>query len=167
MGELRQRGKIWWLRYYRNGRRFEESSRTSSYEDARDQLRLKEGDLAKGMPVSPRADKLRFEDAVADVLNDYTVNGRKTHDHAKRRIDLHLTPAFRGRRMTDLTTADNSRVHERPPRGRRIRACGSMSASASQPILARALRTLNVAESTWFVPAGTVAYFPAFCGICQ
>jgi integrase len=40
------------------------------------------------------------------VLNDYTVNGRKTHDHAKRRIDLHLTPYFRGRRMTDLTTAD-------------------------------------------------------------
>jgi integrase len=106
MGELRQRGKIWWLRYYRNGRRFEESLRTSSYEDARDQLRLKEGDLAKGIPVSPRADKLRFEDAVDDVLNDYTVNGRKTHDHAKRRIDLHLTPAFRGRRMTDITTAD-------------------------------------------------------------
>jgi hypothetical protein len=39
MGELRQRGKIWWMRYYRNGRRFEESVRTSSYEDARDQLR--------------------------------------------------------------------------------------------------------------------------------
>jgi integrase len=106
MGELKQRGSIWWLRYYRNGRRYEESSRTSSYEDARDQLRLKEGDIAKGVPVSPRAAKLRFEEAVADVLTDYAINGRKTHDHTKRRIELHLAPVFRGRRMADITTAD-------------------------------------------------------------
>ena len=33
-GELRQRGRIWWLRYYRDGRRFEESSRTDKYEKA-------------------------------------------------------------------------------------------------------------------------------------
>lgn len=106
MGELRKRGNVWWMRYYRNGRRFEESARTKSYEEARDALRLKEGDVAKGVPVSPKIGNLRFDDAVADVLNDYTVNGRKTHDHAKRRINLHLSPAFRGRRMTDITTAD-------------------------------------------------------------
>ena len=91
---------------YRNGRRFEESARTGSYEEARDLLKLKEGDVAKGLPVSPRAGKLRFEDAVADVLNDYIVNGRKSHSDTKRRIDLHLAPFFRGRRMTELTTAD-------------------------------------------------------------
>jgi integrase len=106
MGELRQRGKIRWMRYYRNGRRFEESARTSNYEDARDQLRRKEGAIADGVPVSPKIGRLRFEDAVDDVLNDYVVNGRKTHDHTKRRIDLHLLPAFRGRRMTDISTAD-------------------------------------------------------------
>jgi integrase len=106
MGELKLRGRTWWLRYYRNGRRFEESARTTSYEDARDQLRVKEGEIAKGVPVSPRTGKLRFEDAAADVLNDYTGNGRKTHDHTKRRIDLHLTPFFPGGRMADITTAD-------------------------------------------------------------
>jgi integrase len=69
-------------------------------------LRTKEGDLAKGIPVSPSQGKLRWEAAADDVLNDYQVNGRKTHAHTKRRIDLHLTPYFRGRRMTDITTAD-------------------------------------------------------------
>ena len=93
MGELRQRGRIWWMRYYRNGQRFEESARTTKYEEARDLLRVKEGDIAKGVPVSPKAGRLRFEDAMASVLNDYVINGRKSHDHAKRRIDLHLTPA--------------------------------------------------------------------------
>ena len=41
---------------------------------------------------------------MASVLNDYVINGRKSHDHAKRRIDLHLTPAFAGRRLTSVTT---------------------------------------------------------------
>lgn len=106
MGELKRRGNVWWVRYYHNGRRYEESARTTKFEDARDLLKIKEGETAKGVPPSPRAARLRFDDAVADVLNDYLVNGRKTHEHAKRRIDLHLTPYFGGRRMTDLTTAD-------------------------------------------------------------
>ena len=104
MGELRQRGRIWWMRYYRNGQRFEESARTTKYEEARDQLRRKEGQIADGVPVSPKTGRLRFEDAMASVLNDYVINGRKSHDHAKRRIDLHLTPYFAGRRLTSITT---------------------------------------------------------------
>ncbi len=100
-----KRGKIC-ASVYRNGRRYEESSRTTRYEEARDLLRVKDGDIAKGVPVSPRTGKLRFDEAVADVLNDYAVNGLKTQDHVKRRIDLHLTPVFRGRRMADITTAD-------------------------------------------------------------
>lgn len=59
MGELRQRGSIWWLRYYRHGRRFEESARTTNYDQARDLLRVKEGEIAKGIPVSPATGKLR------------------------------------------------------------------------------------------------------------
>ena len=47
------------------------------YEEARDLLKVKEGDIAKGVPVSPKAGRVRFEDAMA------------------RRIDLHLTPASR------------------------------------------------------------------------
>lgn len=87
-----------------NGRRYEESARTTKYEEARDLLRLKEGDIAKGVPVSPKAGRLRFEDAMASVLNDYVINGRKSHDHTKRRIDLHLTPYFAGRQLTSITT---------------------------------------------------------------
>ena len=39
MGELRKRGSVWWMRYYRNGQRFEESTRTDKYDEARDQLK--------------------------------------------------------------------------------------------------------------------------------
>jgi integrase len=53
-----------------------------------------------------------FEDAAEDLLNDYKVNGKKTHDHAKRRINLHLKSQevdgriFAGRRLASITTSD-------------------------------------------------------------
>lgn len=106
MGELRQRGNVWWIRYYRDGRRYEESARTDKYDTARDLLKRREGDIANGVPVSPKIGRLKFDDAAKDLLNDYKVNGKKTHDDVKRRIDLHLEPFFRGRRLTTITTAD-------------------------------------------------------------
>jgi len=45
MGQIRKRGGVYWIRYYRNGRRFEESARTDKWETARDLLRTKEGHL--------------------------------------------------------------------------------------------------------------------------
>jgi len=38
-------------------------------------------------------------------LNDYQTNGKKTYDHAERRIDLHLKPVFTGRRLLSISTA--------------------------------------------------------------
>ena len=81
MGSLRKRGDIWWIRYYRNGRRFEESARTEKKTDAERLLKLREGDVAKGVPVTPAIGRLRFEEAAADVINDYRVNGKGTEGH--------------------------------------------------------------------------------------
>ena len=55
MGQLRKRGEIWWIRYYRNGRRYEESAQTDKWEKARDLLRKREGDVAKGVPISAKS----------------------------------------------------------------------------------------------------------------
>jgi hypothetical protein len=76
MGELRQRGNIWWVRYYRNGKRFEESSGSTKEKDARDLLKSREGD-GPGGRITPKIGRLRFEEAAADVLNDYRTNGKK------------------------------------------------------------------------------------------
>ena len=48
MGELKQRGWTWWIRYYRDGRRFEESSGSAKETYARRLLRLREGDSPRG-----------------------------------------------------------------------------------------------------------------------
>src|SRR5215203_1923842 len=106
MGELRQRGRIWWIRYYRDGQRFEESSGSAKKGTAIDLLKIREGDGAHGLPVTPKMGRLRFEEAAADLLNDYQANGKKTYADVKRRIDKHIAPYFGGRRMTAIATAD-------------------------------------------------------------
>ena len=106
MGEIRKRGRIWWIRYCRGGRRYEESSRSNKYEAARDLLRVREGEIAKGAPVTSEISRFKFEDAAKDIENDYTVNRRRSIKDLKRRIKLHLHPYFGGRRMASLTTAD-------------------------------------------------------------
>lgn len=106
MGELRQRGRIWWIRYYRDGRRFEESAKTDKYEKAKSLLKTREGDVANGVPFSPAMGRFKFDDAMADLETEYTVNKRDSLDHLKRRIKLHLLPWFGGRRMGKLTSAD-------------------------------------------------------------
>ena len=106
MGQLRKRGQTWWIRYYRNGRRHEESSRSTKKQAAIDLLRIREGDVAKGVPISAKVGQLRFEQAAADLLNDYQANGRKATADVKRRIDLALEPWFGKRRMATISTLD-------------------------------------------------------------
>ena len=106
MGQLKKRGRVWWVRYYRDGRRYEESSRSSKEGDARRLLRLREGDIERGLPVTPKIDRLRFEEAAKDLVNDYRTNGKRTLKDVERRINLHLKPYFGGRRMASITTSD-------------------------------------------------------------
>jgi len=107
MGSIYTRkGKILWIQYYRNGRKYRESTGSEKEGDAKRLLRLREGDIERGLPVTPRVGRLKFSEAAEDLLNDYKVNGRRSIDHATRRIDLHLSPVFGGRRLANITTAD-------------------------------------------------------------
>ena len=58
-----------------------------------------EGDIAKGLPVTARVGQLRFDEAAADVVTDYRVNGKRTLRDVEHRVRLHLEPFFGGRRM--------------------------------------------------------------------
>jgi len=69
-------------------------------------LKIREGDVAKGAPITPKIGRLRFEDAARDVVNDYRVNGKRSTDEVQRRIDKHLTPYLGHRRLAPITTPD-------------------------------------------------------------
>ena len=120
MGSIYQRGKRtgepsgpYWIAYVGiDGQQHCESARNrsagikGSHADAVRLLNLREGKIAEGAPITPKIGRLTFDDAAADLLNDYRTNGKRSLTVVERRVNKHLTPFFRGRRTGDITTSD-------------------------------------------------------------
>ena len=83
-----------------------ESTQTDNIVKARRILRDREGDVEKGVPISPDVGRITFDDAAVDLLNDYSINRKKTYDDTRRRIRKHLSPFFGNRRMITITTTE-------------------------------------------------------------
>ena len=108
MGTIyRQAGRHnWMIKYYRNGRPIVESSRTDDKTEAKNLLKTREGDIARGLPLGPKVGRIRFEEAAVDILNDYQVNGKRSLTEVRGRIRRHLEPFFGKRRLTAISTPD-------------------------------------------------------------
>ena len=104
MGSFYRRGCIWWIKYYRHGKAFRESSKSKKVSDAKRLLRKREGEVSTGKFLGPKPDRVRFEELAEDFLNEYRANNRKSLVWAKRRIERHLTPFLGGLRAMDITT---------------------------------------------------------------
>ena len=101
MGSIYKRGNIYWVAYVDlNGKQQCESARNRSagtkgnHSDAVRLLNLREGKLAEGIAVTPQTGKLVLDDALNAVLQDHDVNQRRSKEHVKRRIELHIKPYF-------------------------------------------------------------------------
>jgi integrase len=108
MGNVYSRAgtKKLWIKYLQNGRVIRESSGTDNIVKARRILRDREGDVVRGIPVNPNVGKITFDEAVTDLLNDYSMNQKRTLDDTRRRIKKHLSPFFGNRRLIMITTSD-------------------------------------------------------------
>jgi integrase len=94
---------VWWIKYYRNGKDFRESSKSKRKIDAERLLKLREGQIVKGEFSGLRVEKIYFDELAEDFLNDYRVNGKKSIDRAERSVK-HLTRHLEGVRVIDITT---------------------------------------------------------------
>jgi hypothetical protein len=69
MGSIYRRGRLWWVKYYRNGKSFRESSRSSKRSDAKRLLRKREGEVSTGSFFGLTMERMRFEELARDLLN--------------------------------------------------------------------------------------------------
>ena len=106
MGTIYKRGRIWWIAYYRNNQQLCESTHSTDVVEARRQLRIREGKISEGIPITRRTGQVRIAEILDSVLTDYRLNGRRSTQDAEIRVRLHLAPAIGGRRASDFTTAD-------------------------------------------------------------
>ena len=112
MGMIYKRGRIYWIKYYRNGKPYRESTRNTKEADAKRLLRKREGEISEGKLPGVYFDKVRFEDLAEDFLTDYRINGKRSTARAERTVRLHLAPFFGGMRATEVTTAGVRRYIE-------------------------------------------------------
>jgi integrase len=104
MGSVYRRGSVWWVKYYRNGRSFRESSKSPKRLHAKSLLRKREGEIGTGAFLGLMAERMRFEELASDLLNEYRANNRKSLVWVRRRIQRHVLPFFAGLRAVDITT---------------------------------------------------------------
>jgi len=104
-GHLYQRdnSRCWWISYYRNGKQFQESSKSEKRSDAQKLLNKRLGEIATGTFHGLKHEKVTFDDLAADFLNDYRINARRSVDKAERSVK-HLAQYFGGMRAMNITT---------------------------------------------------------------
>jgi len=103
MGCIYKRGQTFWIKYYRNGKSYQESSQSKKESDAKRLLKSREGQISDGKFPGLKVEKVRFDELAQDLINDYKMNGKKSLRRVKLSVD-HLNREFEGMRAVDITT---------------------------------------------------------------
>jgi integrase len=85
-GSIFQRGAVWWIKYYRNGKPYRETSGSEKESEARKLLKKRLGEIAIGRFIGPDAERVTIRELAEQFLNDYRVNQKKSLDKAERTV---------------------------------------------------------------------------------
>ncbi len=103
MGCLYRRGKTYWIKYYRNGKPYAESTHSDKKEVAKRLLQKREGEIAEGKLPGICFEKVTFDELAEEYLTDYRVNERKSFARAEISV-RHLRKHFEGYQVPLITT---------------------------------------------------------------
>jgi len=103
MGTIYKRGQTYWLKYYRNGKPYYESSKNSKETEAKKLLKRREGEISEGKLPGIYFDRVRFDELAEDLLRDYRINQKKSLVRVNRGIE-HLKEHFEGFKATQINT---------------------------------------------------------------
>jgi integrase len=104
MGSIYRRGNTLWIKYYRGGKPYRESSHSDKEGDAKTLLKKREGAIAEGRFQGLQIDRIKWDELKDDLISDYQVNGRKSLF----RVEIsaaHLDKHFKGMRAAEITTS--------------------------------------------------------------
>ena len=96
-------GETWFIKYYKNGKPYIESSKSKKKGVAEKLLKLREGQIVEGKFHGLQAEKTLFEDLKKDLLSDYEVNGKKSKWRVQISLD-HLEKHFGAMKVNEITS---------------------------------------------------------------
>ncbi len=100
----RKNSKFYWIKYYKNGKPYAESTHSDKMEVAKRFLKLREGEISQGRLPGICFDKVKINELLDDLITDYKMNNRKSQKRAEQ-CKVHLQDFFGGTRCPDITTA--------------------------------------------------------------
>ena len=103
MGSLYQRGNIWWVKYYRNGRPIRESSQSAKKMVARKMIERREGEISLGLTPGAIFSRVSFDELAEGLLRDYKINQKKSLKRADLSVRT-LKRHFSGMKAIQITT---------------------------------------------------------------
>lgn len=103
MGTIYKRANTYWLKYYRNGKPYYESSQSSKETDAKRLLAKRQGEISEGKLPGVYFDRVKFDELAEDLLRDYRINQKKSLVRVTQSVE-HLKEYFEGFKVTQITT---------------------------------------------------------------
>jgi len=103
MGTIYKRNNTYWLKYYRNGKPYYESTGSSKETEAKKLLKRREGEISEGKLPGIYFDRVKFDELAKDFLTDYRINQKKSLVRAERSTG-HLKDYFEGFKVSQITT---------------------------------------------------------------
>jgi integrase len=104
MGMIYKRGRVYWIKYYRNGKPYRESTQSKKEADAKRLLKKREGEISDGKLPGVYFDRVSFDELADDFLTDYKINNKKSLVRAEQSLS-HLKKAFEGMAVPGITTS--------------------------------------------------------------
>jgi len=137
MAYLYRRGTVWWARISVNGKRLRISTGQEGEQAARQWAKAKEGTIiSQGEAAAlPRADRVRWEEARADLLTHYIATGDRDVTEVTPRL-AHVDGYFHGRRLAGIGPADSTAYAKR----RQEAGAANATINRELAVLGRALR---------------------------
>jgi integrase len=108
MGHIYKRGDVYWIKYYRNGKPYRESTKSVKEADAKRLLKKREGEISEGKLPGVYYERVLFDDLAKDFISDYRINNKRSLDRAELSVE-HLDRFFNGFKVVNITT---SRIRE-------------------------------------------------------
>jgi integrase len=96
---------IWWIKFYRNGVPFRESTGTSDKHKAIRALNHRLAEVITGKFVGPQVERILITELAEDLLRDYRINGKSSIDDVEARWRLHIQPFFGSLRAAQVTSS--------------------------------------------------------------
>ena len=103
MGMIYPRGNVLWIKYYRNGKPYRESTGGNKEADAKRLLKKREGEISEGKLPGVYFDRIKFDELAEDFLRDYRINQKKSLVRAERSVN-HLKEHFEGWKVPRINT---------------------------------------------------------------